>query len=68
MDAGREREQMERALAGLSSQGLATVTWATEATWAGLHEMLMAGQWHVLHFIGHGDFDTGRDEGVLALS
>jgi hypothetical protein len=67
LDAGREREQMEEALAGLSGQGLATVTWATKATWAGLHEMLMAGRWHVLHFIGHGDFDPGRDEGILAL-
>lgn len=27
----------------------------------------MDGEWHVLHFVGHGDFDPGRDEGVLAL-
>ena len=68
LDAGREREQLERALAVLAGQGPAQVTWAPEATWAGLHEMLLAGPWHVLHFIGHGDFDPGRDEGMLALT
>ncbi len=25
------------------------------------------GTWHVLHFIGHGGFDTNKQEGVLAL-
>ena len=30
--------------------------------------MLLAGPWHVLHFIGHGDFDPDRDEGILALA
>ena len=27
----------------------------------------MDGPWHVLHYIGHGDFDPLMDEGVLAL-
>jgi WD40 repeat protein len=64
LDAGREQEQLERALAG---HGLAEVSWA-EPTWAGLHERLLDGPWHVLHFIGHGDFDAGQDEGVIALT
>src|SRR5580704_3169255 len=64
LDAEREREQLERALAG---HGLAEVSWA-EPTWAGLHERLLDGPWHVLHFIGHGDFDAGQDEGVIALT
>ena len=42
--------------------------WAAEATWAALQDLLLSGQWHVVHFIGHGDFDIGRDEGVLALT
>jgi hypothetical protein len=29
--------------------------------------LLLDGEWHVLHFIGRGDFDPGRDEGVLGL-
>ena len=67
LDAGREREQLTRALAGLAAQGLAELEWADEATWDGLHEMLLAGPWHVLHFVGHGYFDPNRDEGMLGL-
>jgi hypothetical protein len=67
LDTGREREHLEQALTGLAGQRLAKVTWAP-ATWAGLHEALLSGPWHVLHFTGHGDFDPGRDEGVLALT
>jgi WD40 repeat protein len=68
LDADREREHLSRALAGLIGQGLAELSWAPSATWDGLHEMLLSGPWHVLHFIGHGDFDPDRDEGVLALA
>jgi hypothetical protein len=68
LDVEREREILERALAGLVDQHLAEITWAPSATWAGLQEMLLAGPWHVLHYIGHGDFDADRDEGVLALT
>lgn len=41
--------------------------WAPKATWADLHNLLLDGPWHTVHFIGHGDFDPGRDEGYLAL-
>ena len=68
LDSGREREQLTQALGGLTGQGLAKLTWAPTATWDGLHEMLLAGPWHVLHFIGHGDFDPDREEGMLALA
>jgi WD40 repeat protein len=68
LDADREREQLTRALASLTGQGLAELSWAPTATWDGLHETLLSGPWHVLHFIGHGDFDPDRDEGVLALT
>ena len=67
LDSGREREYLERALAGAAGQGLAEVTWAP-STWDALHETLMAGPWHVLHFIGHGDFEPSKDEGMLALT
>jgi CHAT domain/WD domain, G-beta repeat len=67
LDADLEREYLDRALAGLTRQGLAEITWTSSATWGALHEMLMSGPWHVVHFIGHGGFDPERDEGVLAL-
>jgi WD40 repeat protein len=67
LDADAEKEYLARALAGPVSQGLAEVHWAPEATWAGLQDVLTDGEWHVLHYVGHGDFNAALDEGVLAL-
>jgi len=67
LNAGAEKQNLERALAAPASQGLAEVHWVPDATWAGLQDLLMDGEWHVLHYIGHGSFDPARDEGVLAL-
>ena len=67
LDVEKEQDQLARALARPASQGLAEVHWAPSATWADLQDQLLGGEWHVLHFIGHGDFDSDRDEGVLAL-
>jgi len=63
LDVEKEQDQ----LAQPTSKGLAELHWAASATWADLQELLLEGEWHVLHFIGHGDFDAERDEGVLAL-
>ncbi len=68
LDVDKEQDQLARALARPASQGLAELHWAPTATWADLQDLLLDGEWHVLHFIGHGDFDPGRDEGVLALT
>jgi hypothetical protein len=67
LDVEKEQEQLARALARPHSAGLVDVRWAPEATWAALQDLLLGGEWHAVHFIGHGDFDVGRDEGVLAL-
>ena len=68
LDVDKEQDQLARALARPASQGLAELHWAPTATWADLQDLLLDGEWHVLHFIGHGDFDPDRDEGVLALT
>jgi YVTN family beta-propeller protein len=68
LDVGQERELLARALSGPVAAGLAHLSWADTATWAELQDRLLGGQWHVLHFIGHGRFDYGQDEGVLALT
>ena len=55
VDAGRRRlsrEALKKALGSLEAWLLA----------------LEQGSWHILHFIGHGGFDTRREEGVLALA
>jgi hypothetical protein len=67
LDVEKEQDQLARALARPASKGLAEVHWAPGATWTDLQDVLLDGEWHVLHFIGHGDFDPARDEGVLAL-
>ena len=68
LDSTRERELLEEALARLARAGLAEVTWAPSATWADLQDMLLSGVWHVVHFIGHGNLDPVRNEGVVALT
>jgi WD40 repeat protein len=67
LDVEKEQDQLARALARPVGQGLAELRWAPSAAWADLQDLLLDGEWHVLHFIGHGDFDPERDEGVLAL-
>ena len=68
LDVAAEKGQLTSALAGLTGQGRAELIWAPSAAWADLQEILQAGPWHALHFIGHGGFDQGLNEGVLALT
>lgn len=67
LDVEAEKEHLAEALAEPLAEGLVEVVWAPEASWSGVHAQLLAGEWHVLHFVGHGDYDTRTDEGVLAL-
>lgn len=67
LDIETERAHLSKALAGPIQAGRIELTWAPNATWDELHERLLAGPWHVLHFIGHGDYDTETDEGQIAL-
>ena len=62
-----EKDHLAQALAQPIADGLIEVVWVPEATWDGVHAQLLAGEWHVLHFVGHGDYDAQADEGVLAL-
>ena len=68
LNAEKERDLLIRALARPVDEDLVSLTWAPTASWADLQDLLLGQQWHVLHFIGHGDFDLVRDEGVLVLT
>jgi CHAT domain len=68
LDVEKEKDQLTRALSRLRAQGMIEIRWAEEATWAALQDLLLSRQWHAVHFVGHGDFDIRRDEGVLALT
>ncbi len=67
MNIAKEQEQLTEALGKLQADGLVDVHWTREATWSGLHDLLLGGKWHVMHFIGHGHYDPDLDEGTLAL-
>lgn len=67
LDIEKEQDNLTRALARPVNQGLVELRWSSAATWDDLHSMLLEGPWHVVHYIGHGDFDAVREEGFLAL-
>jgi len=67
LDVEAERRHLDDALAGSVEDGRVVLEWLSEASWGNLHERLLTSQWHVLHFIGHGDYDSVLDQGRLAL-
>ncbi len=68
IDVDLERNRLTEALAEAVRDGLIQIHWIPAATWSGLHVELVRGHWHVLHFIGHGEFDADQDLGILALT
>lgn len=46
--------------------GLVSLDWVRKATWDNVQHRLISGEWHVVHFIGHGDYDRRRG-GLLAF-
>jgi formylglycine-generating enzyme required for sulfatase activity/catechol 2,3-dioxygenase-like lactoylglutathione lyase family enzyme len=72
LDVAVEKERVERAIAPLQRAGLLHLTWLAaptgHPTWRDLQRALRQGDWHILHFIGHGGFDAQRDEGLIALA
>jgi len=67
LDVGAERERLEGALQHHLDAGRVELHWLDDVSWAGVHDKLLENEWHVLHFIGHGGYDTETDEGVLAF-
>lgn len=68
IDAKMERVNLENAVRGLDRGGRLVLDWATGETWRDLLSVLDRGQWHVLHLVGHGEFDEGLGEGVFFLA
>ncbi|GAA3028281.1 hypothetical protein GCM10020000_00970 [Streptomyces olivoverticillatus] len=67
LDTDAERARLEKALAGqlAAEPGGADLAAAGRL---GQRARTAAGRgWHVLHFIGHGDYDARADEGLIAL-
>jgi CHAT domain len=67
LDVSRERENLEEALAELRRQGAVSLHWLERPTLTALLSALESGEFHVLHYIGHGRYDSGSERGVLVL-
>ncbi|MEX5296106.1 CHAT domain-containing protein [Kocuria sp. CPCC 205268] len=67
LDVEAEEQYLTSALSVPIRQGRIELEWIRHATWQRIQDTLLSDQWHIVHFIGHGDFDARADEGVLAL-
>lgn len=67
LDVEAERDHLAEALAGPVSEGRIELVWAPGGAWDEIQSTLLEGPWHVVHFIGHGDYDARNDEGRIAL-
>ena len=67
LDVEKEKDDLTRALAQPMERGAISLHWLERTTWSALQDALLTESWHIVHFVGHGDFDVERDEGVLAL-
>ncbi|MGE5697014.1 MAG: CHAT domain-containing protein [Candidatus Sericytochromatia bacterium] len=67
LDVEAERTRLSEALAEPIADGRIHLKWLMQASWAEVQDEMLSGTWHVLHFIGHGDYDPGSEQGVIAL-
>jgi CHAT domain-containing protein/sulfatase-modifying factor enzyme 1 len=69
LNVEHERSCIEKALAPLIKERLVEVVWITQPTLQGLMAATLpgCGPWHAFHFIGHGAFNPGKDEGQIVL-
>lgn len=67
LDAEVEWANLQQALAGLVKQGAVTLERLEPPTFANLERELMREPHHVFHFVGHGGFDPGTQDGVLVF-
>lgn len=65
LDVEGERRRLEVALRPLRAQGRVEVHWTQAATLEALLRKLHHGDFHILHFVGHGGYDETREDGVL---
>lgn len=67
LDVEREWQKLNDAVRDLSARNMISLERLDVATLGALRRKLRQGQYHVLHFIGHGGFDAQAQDGVLLL-
>lgn len=68
LDVEREWTNVQRALSDLIQRGQVIVDRLPLATKAAFQSALRRQEYHILHFIGHGDFDEATECGALFLT
>jgi hypothetical protein len=63
-----EQRRVENAIDHLRERGDVQLTWLDGQSWRDLQSALRDGEWHILHFIGHGSFDPAEGEGLIAFA
>ena len=68
LDTGAEKERVEGALRALIEANLVELVWLPHATLGALQRAIdHGGDFHVFHYIGHGEYDERSREGTLVL-
>jgi hypothetical protein len=67
LDVAKEKRELQGALADARAMGLIELDWVSGADTASQLRKKLRSQWHILHFVGHGDFDDLQQLGVLAF-
>jgi len=65
LDVDYEKNKIQTALQSLADRQLVEITFLEVATVAELQKTLRSAEFHVFHFIGHGDFNETANQGVL---
>ena len=67
LDVEAEWRRLNESLADLMAAGTIALERLDDATLGALQRRLRRSQYHIFHFIGHGEFDQTLQEGVLLL-
>ena len=64
LEIEKEKQQMALSIEHLVESGMVKLEWVAGQCWRDLQAALREKQWHILHFIGHGGFDTTKWRGA----
>jgi tetratricopeptide (TPR) repeat protein len=67
LDIEHEWTNLKTALQDLEERGLVAIDRLDPPTAEALQRQLLRQEYHILHFLGHGSFDTGASDSVLLL-
>ncbi len=65
LDVAREWKKLDDGLKRLTDTGLVILEKLEKPSFSSLMKKLDKEQYHILHFVGHGQYDKDHDEGVL---